>query len=107
MYSHFFVGYYSGLKGEVCKDESHVIRSKMECIEAIEKVGFQIKNRNFRENRENLSRKNIPTGCSFRNDNGRPHFEKSLTGFGIGRADLTPVCYAPSNSGNLYQMVVL
>ena len=105
MYSHFFVGYYSGLKGEVCKDESHVIRSKMECIEAIEKVGFQIKNRKGWT--ENLSRKNIPTGCSFKNDNGRPHFEKSSTGFGIGRADLTPVCHVPPNSGNLYQMVVL
>ena len=46
------------------------------------------------------SYKQIPSGCSI-NDGGKPFYENSATGVGIGRDDLTPVCHDSLNSGNM------
>ena len=83
------VEYYSGVVGELCNEESHVIRSKEECINALQKLGISFSS----ENHWTGSSQDIPSGCSIQDDIGRkPYFETSSTGLGKGRNDQAPIC---------------
>ena len=90
--------FYSGVQGGLCNDATEVIRSQVQCIDALQKLGYRP-----------LSvwwigeLSSIPSGCSVR-INGRidPHFEESSTGVGTGRSDLIPICIRPhSLSGKI------
>ena len=64
---------------------------------AIDRVGLQVgNNKNWWQG----NFKGVPSGCSFNNDRRKPLFERSLTGVGKGRRDLTPICRKLDNSGN-------
>lgn len=91
-----FIEFYSGVKGGVCNDESHVIRNQKECLKAITDVGFIVKLPLWTNKYPNL-----PSGCSI-NDGGKPFFETSLSGIGTGREDLTPVCQGSLASGRSF-----
>ena len=89
------LGYYSGESGKTCIESSHVIRSKEECTLALQKLGYQPKGSYWSKENEN-----IPSGCSIKNENLKPHFETSSIGLGTGRDDLTPICISPGTTGN-------
>ena len=72
---------------------SHVIRSKEECLIAVQSVGLQA-NSELKKGRN----KEMPSGCSI-NDSGKPHYEKSSKGLGTGHEDLAPICHDFLNSG--------
>ena len=97
-----FLDYYSGERGKTCIENSHVIRSKEECMTAIQKLGYQPVG-------DFWSKKNdrIPSGCSIRSGSLKPHFETSPTGLGTGRDDLTPICIIPENTGNFCLIICL
>ena len=83
------VEYYSGVGGELCKEESHVIRSREECTNALQKLGIPFSTENYWTG----SSKDIPSGCSIQDGIGRtPHFETNSTGMGKGRNDQAPIC---------------
>ena len=90
-----FLDYYIGEKGEVCNDASHVIRSKEECLIAVQSVGLQA-NSELKKGRN----KEMPSGCSI-NDSGYPHYDNSSTGLGTGHEELAPICHDPLKSGIL------
>ena len=82
-------GYYAGVAGGVCKDETHVIKTREECEKALLKLGYQISGRSFWTGRTST----MPSGCSIRNGGDkRPYFEKSTYYKGKGRKDLIPIC---------------
>ena len=93
-----FLDYYIGENGEVCHDASHVIRSEEECLIAVQRVGLEA-NSEIKKGRN----KEIPSGCSI-NDKGKPHYEKSSKGTGIGHEDLAPICHGPLISGILSRL---
>lgn len=90
-----YLDYYIGEEGEVCNDVSHVIRSKAECVKAVQSVSLQATSK-----WRTLKKKTIPSGCSI-NNVGEPYFEQTSTGLGTGRKDLTPICHDSMNSGIL------
>ena len=78
--------YYDGVPTGICNDLNHVIRSKAECKKALQKLGYPSEiNWTGQHNQ-------IPRGCSITKDGLQPHFETSLTGLGVGREDLIPIC---------------
>ena len=87
-----FIAYYDGNKGSVCDDASHVIRDQSECTKALKALGYPS------TNYWTGYYTGIPKGCSSGNT---PHFEKSTTGIGVGRGDLTPICKGSRSSGKL------
>ena len=89
------LGYYKGESGGTCIVNSHVIRSKDECMNAIQKLGYQ-PGENYWSNEYDR----IPSGCSIKHGNLHPHFETSPTGLGMGRHYLTPICISPGNTGS-------
>ena len=76
------------MKGGICNDENEVIRSQVQCTDALQKLGYQPLSKYWIGEYSS-----IPSGCSVRSDGSYgPHFEKSLTGVGSGRNDLIPIC---------------
>ena len=93
------------MKGGLCNDENEVIRSKVQCTFALEKLGYQPLSGWW----TGLYSSTIPSGCSVKESRNDPHFEESPTGVGTGREDMTPICIRPHDlSGKflsgLYQM---
>ena len=90
------------MRGGLCKDANDVIRSQVQCTDALQKLGYQP-----------LSNywigvySSIPSGCSVRSDGSNdPHFEKSPSGVGSGRDDLIPICIlSDALSGNFSFLV--
>ena len=72
--------------GGVCKNENDVIRTKEECSEALSKLGYTFKKRYWEG-----SKRRIPSGCSLRTRNKRPHLNHK-PGVGRGRNDQIPIC---------------
>ena len=100
----FLIGYYVGSAGGLCNDESHVIRSEAECLNALEKTGVISKYSAYLASAGNMwigSSSNVPSGCSMKFVPKKPQFETSNSGLGQGHALLTPICKNPSNSGKL------
>ena len=89
-----FIAYYDGKKGDVCDDASHVIRDQSECTKALKALGYPSTGTYWTG-----FYSGIPKGCSIRDNT--PHFEKSTTGIGTGRDDLTPICKGSRSSGKL------
>ena len=75
------------MKGGLCDQESHVIRSEEECATALQKLDYNSLNKFW-----TTTDKSIPSGCSIHIEGRNPHFELSTTGLGNGRSDLTPIC---------------
>ena len=99
------LAYYNRPAGSVCDDASHVIRSTVECSNALNDLGFSTKVSYW----SGLST-NIPSGCSIRNGGDNvPHMEKSSSGTGNGRKDLIPICKGSDSSGKLllYRYLIL
>ena len=85
--------YYVGTVGKLCDNENDVIRSKDECISALQAYGF--KTSDFWTGTLGHT---IPSGCSIRySGDARPHFEQSSTGMGNARNDLIPICKKTRN----------
>ena len=101
----FLIGYYVGSAGGVCNDESHVIRSEAECLNALEKTGVISKYSAYLASTGNMyigTSPNVPSGCVMKSvqiQSKKPEFYSS-TGLGRGHALYTPICKNPSNSGN-------
>ena len=66
---------------------------KEECTIAFKQLGYQLSNGYYTGINDR-----IPTGCSIKHTDMAPHFEKSPTGVGMGRYDLTPICKKPTGS---------
>ena len=93
---YIFIAYYAGEKGSVCDDASHVIRwpHKSECTKALKALGYPSTGTYWTGYYTG-----IPKGCS--SGGNTPHLEKSTTGVGEGRNDLTPICKGSRSSGKL------
>ena len=87
--------YYSGPIGGVCKIESDVIRSKKECKNASEKLGYQSKGQFW-----TISNSDMPSGCSISNDDIELHLELSTTGVGSPNRFFTPICKRQDDSNS-------
>ena len=80
------------MRGGLCNDETEVIQSKEQCIDALQKLGYQPLSE-FWTAEYSL----IPSGCSVMHSERTmhyyaPHFEKSSTGVGSGRDEIFPIC---------------
>ena len=84
------------MAGGVCNNESDVIRSKDECTEALEELGYQLAKKEYWEG----SKKNIPSGCSIRTLNNRPYLN-TKPGVGRGRDDQIPICKGNGKLGKM------
>ena len=82
--------YYEGLQAGICRDESHVIREKEECWDAIRTLGIGENTYKWTGAADD-----IPQGCSIGRETS--HFETSKGGLGTGRWDLTPICRKKGN----------
>ena len=104
----FLIGYYVGSAGGVCNDESHVIRSEAECLNALEKSSVMSKYSAYLASTGNMyigTSPNVPSGCVMKSipiNPKKPEFYSS-TGLGRGHALYTPICKNPSNSGKFNQ----
>ena len=104
----FLIGYYVGSAGGVCNDESHVIRSEAECLNALEKSSVMSKYSAYLASTGNMwigISPNVPSGCVMKSvqiQSKKPEFYSS-TGLGRGHALYTPICKNPSNSGKFNQ----
>ena len=98
----FLIGYYVGSAGGVCNDESHVIRSEGECLNALEKTTVYSKYSAYlASSNGNMyigTNSNVPAGCSIKSVPKKPQFYTN-SGLGQGNALFTPICKNPSNSG--------
>ena len=85
--------------GGLCNEESHVIRAQAECTKAMKELGFKSIADYWTGEYDQ-----IPSGCSInkiKNYDDVPHFETSSRGLGLGRSDLTPICYGPRIAGDV------
>ena len=98
LFSEFSFELYAGVRGGLCNDANEVIRSKEQCTDALEKLGYQPLSGWW----TGFYSSAIPSGCSVRSEaSNNPHFEESPTGLGTGRGDLIPICIRPHElSGN-------
>lgn len=76
------------MKGGICNDENEVIRSQVQCTDALQKLGYQP----LSDWWKGVYSWKIPSGCSVNDGNNGPHFEESSVGVGTGRGDLIPIC---------------
>ena len=79
------------MKGGLCNDANEVIRSKEQCTDALEKLGYQPSSNWW----TGLYSSGIPCGCSYKEGRNEAHFEESPTGVGTGRGDMIPICIRP------------
>ena len=74
----FLIGYYVGSAGGVCNDESHVIRSEAECLNALEKTTVYSKYSAYlASSNGNMyigTNSNVPAGCSIKSVPKKPNF---------------------------------
>ena len=82
--------YYAKVAGDICHENSHVIRSHAECLKALEILKYQTSGSFWTGQYDQ-----IPTGCSIKETDMTPHFETSPNGLGKGRNDLIPICKSP------------
>ena len=78
-----------------------MIRTKDECTKALSMLGYQFKKRYWKG-----IKRNIPSGCSIRTLNNRPHLN-SKPGVGRGRLDQVPICRGNVNSGKTLISIIL
>ena len=85
------------MEGGLCNDASEVIRSQVQCTNALQKLGYQPLSGWW----TGVYSSTIPAGCSVRGGRNDPHFEESSSGVGTSRGDLIPICIRPHElSGN-------
>ena len=82
----FILAFYQRKSGEVCNHENSVITTEKECTKALLKLGYEVKKGYWYG-----STKNIPSGCSIRLRNNRPHLN-DYSGVGNGRKGQIPIC---------------
>ena len=80
----FLLEYYTKARGELCNNESDVIRSESDCKAALASLFRGLENNAFIKSEDN-----IPAGCSVATL--KPYFS-TASGLGHPRNDLTPIC---------------
>ena len=94
----FFLGYYIGPQGGLCKDIKHKVNDKEECKVALTILGYQ---EQFLEDFWTDYAPDVPSGCSIKIINQQifPHLINS-SDLGRGNNAFTPICKGPEDTGD-------